>query len=177
MRSPWRLWLGLTLLVLALGAVVLHPAVRWRLIGWARGEDFYQGRPTSWWASEVEMTYDLQSDKTGGKPTERHWYATRPLGWREQVDDFLGNRPPFYTSYTLEYDPPLLDGNPGAFPVLMALLAAGSPKCRCVACRGLSHLGNGAKSSIPSLLLLIAEDESQQVREEAISASHKIEGQ
>ena len=42
----------LVILLLVLAGVSLHPAVYWRVIGWSRGEAFYQGRPTSYWAEQ-----------------------------------------------------------------------------------------------------------------------------
>src|SRR4051812_26669562 len=44
------------LLFLAAAAVLLVlalPAVHWRLVGWARGEPFFDGRPASYWRREV----------------------------------------------------------------------------------------------------------------------------
>src|SRR5437667_138733 len=45
------------LAVLALLGVLALPAVHWRLIGWWRGEPFYQGRPASYWAAELRSSY------------------------------------------------------------------------------------------------------------------------
>ncbi|OAI48350.1 hypothetical protein AYO44_07185 [Planctomycetaceae bacterium SCGC AG-212-F19] len=55
MKRRWRLLTGLAL-VLFVGASVLHPAVHWRIIGWAKGEAFYQGRPSSYWRNEIRKT-------------------------------------------------------------------------------------------------------------------------
>lgn len=51
MLKPKRL-ACLALLLVGLAGVCLHPAVRWRVVGWYRGEAFYQGRPTSYWAEQ-----------------------------------------------------------------------------------------------------------------------------
>lgn len=53
MKRRWQILIGMALLALV-GAAVLNPAIRWRVIGWARSEAFYQGRPTSYWAREIE---------------------------------------------------------------------------------------------------------------------------
>src|SRR5262245_58762492 len=53
MKRRWRLWLGLMLLLM-LGAALLHPAVRWPLIGWLKREAFYDGMPTSYWRSQIK---------------------------------------------------------------------------------------------------------------------------
>jgi len=52
MKRRWRLLATLGLLVLV-GAVLVHPAVYWPLVGWARGEAFYRGRPSSYWSQEM----------------------------------------------------------------------------------------------------------------------------
>jgi hypothetical protein len=54
MKRHLRLWLGIGLVVV--GGSVLSPAVHWRLLGWAKGEAFYQGRPTSYWLGELRKT-------------------------------------------------------------------------------------------------------------------------
>ncbi|OAI53187.1 hypothetical protein AYO44_16200 [Planctomycetaceae bacterium SCGC AG-212-F19] len=59
-RRRW-LWLCLTLFG---AASFMLPAVHWRVIGWVKGEAFYQGRPTSYWAKEIEESYqDEPKDK------------------------------------------------------------------------------------------------------------------
>src|SRR5262245_17487442 len=37
----------------ALAGVLAVPAVHWRLIGWAKREPFWRGRPASYWRAEV----------------------------------------------------------------------------------------------------------------------------
>src|SRR5437763_15710605 len=46
-----RLLVALSLLAL-LGVLAL-PGVHWRLVGWWRGEPFYDGRPASYWSSAI----------------------------------------------------------------------------------------------------------------------------
>ena len=53
MKRRWLLWLALLLLV---GTSFFLPPVSWRVIGWTRGEAFYQGRPTSYWRKELLKT-------------------------------------------------------------------------------------------------------------------------
>src|SRR5947208_1405182 len=50
----------LALAVLALLGVLAFPGVHWRLVGWARGEPFYQGRPASYYADRVRSWHDMQ---------------------------------------------------------------------------------------------------------------------
>ncbi|OAI48352.1 hypothetical protein AYO44_07195 [Planctomycetaceae bacterium SCGC AG-212-F19] len=49
-RRRWEILGGMVLLIVGFFA---HPAVHWRLIGWAKGEAFCQGRPTSCWLVEL----------------------------------------------------------------------------------------------------------------------------
>ena len=51
MLKPRRL-ACLVILFVGLTGVCLHPAIYWRAIGWSRGEAFYQGRPTCYWAEQ-----------------------------------------------------------------------------------------------------------------------------
>lgn len=51
MKRRWLLRLALLLLV---GTSSLLPPVYWRVIGWTRGEAFYQGRPTSYWRTQIQ---------------------------------------------------------------------------------------------------------------------------
>jgi hypothetical protein len=45
--------------VLFVAASFLLPAVHWRVIGWIKGEAFYQGRPTSYWRGIVKDWNDI----------------------------------------------------------------------------------------------------------------------
>jgi len=46
MNRRWKLWVGLTALLLA-GAACLHPSIYWPVIGRLKGEAFYKGKPMS----------------------------------------------------------------------------------------------------------------------------------
>jgi hypothetical protein len=57
----------------ALGLVVLAlPGVHWRLIGWARWEPFYQGRPSLYWRG-VAMACHAESHFFDPKAPEDGW--------------------------------------------------------------------------------------------------------
>ena len=49
-----RRWLVLGLLALAVAIPVAHPSTRWRMLGWYRGEAFYEGWPSSFWRHELQ---------------------------------------------------------------------------------------------------------------------------
>ena len=62
-RRRRRLLIGLA--VLALVGVLALPGVQWRLIGWAKGEPFYRGRPASYFARDIRFWFPNGSQLTG----------------------------------------------------------------------------------------------------------------
>jgi hypothetical protein len=62
-----RLLIGLA--VLALLGVLALPAVHWRLIGWAKREPFYRGRPVSYYALNIRTNYYI--NPVSGYPSPR----------------------------------------------------------------------------------------------------------
>ncbi len=93
MKRRWRLWLGLALLLLV-GIALSFPAVHWRLIGWPRGEAFFQGRPTMYWARELRKTYDYYN-------YARQVFHSSGYSQPSRLSDFL----------QLLWDEPAFDGN------------------------------------------------------------------
>src|SRR5437588_13051789 len=94
-----RLLAGLA--ALAMLGVLALPSVHWRLIGWWRGEPFYQRRPASYWAAELRAV-DLASIDRGNLPD---WAvggvafrkASGPKAWlRERL-----GYPPFYETVSV----------------------------------------------------------------------------
>src|SRR5438105_3973061 len=91
MKRSWRLLIGMTSLLL-IGGLLLLPAVRWRVIGWVKGEAFYQGRPTSYWSKEVAMLelefwhdrWTVGYDRPGGLGI-----TTAPSFW-DEVKETIG---------------------------------------------------------------------------------------
>lgn len=140
MKRRWRLWLILALLLL--GGSLLHPAVHWRLIGWAKGEVFYQGRPTSYWLCECEQW-------EGG--ITWHWNITLgywhrvPSRWETFLERVSGS--PSAASTKM----PLVQGDPESVPVLMELLASSEEKARLIALEGLGLVHPPARDALPEL--------------------------
>src|SRR5262245_17377798 len=87
MKRRWRLLVYLALLLVAVMSL-LHPAVHWRLIGWARGESFCLGRPSSYWLRELRKEWQVLSDSYGvDAPDPKPAWAPeflRPL-WGSQI--------------------------------------------------------------------------------------------
>ncbi|OAI48645.1 hypothetical protein AYO44_06695 [Planctomycetaceae bacterium SCGC AG-212-F19] len=155
------------LAVLLVTANVLHPAVHWRLIGWARGEAFYQGRPTSYWADKIEATYQPvwgTGSVIGNGGTI--WYVETQLS---RLDQFLQQWLPGTTPVSVPpalTNGPLLDGDFDALPVLLALLRNESAKLRQVAVSGLVAQGRD-KPEVIKALHEAAKDPDDLVRQDA----------
>jgi hypothetical protein len=151
--------LSLALLLLAGGALSL-PAVHWRLIGWWRGEAFLEGRPTSWWVSEIDTAYVYDHPSSPRFPG--HWHVRQPP-------------PGFWESLTghpaLARQERLTEGDVQALPVLLELLRSDQPKARWVAVSGLGALGRRAPEAWPALLAAAQDDADEEVRQAAI---HKV---
>jgi hypothetical protein len=101
--------LGLILgLVVCTGALLVAPAVRWTLVGWLRGEHFFEGRPTCYWE------HVIQAEEYAGPPTPPNW-------WTRIRDRFLPVSKPQGLWDILHG---LRDGGPDGANVLVELLAS-----------------------------------------------------
>lgn len=121
MRRRWRLLTGLALLLV--GVVLSFPAVHWRLIGWARGEAFYDGRPSSWWREPVRR-YPLDPSEAVEEVYEK--ILAEEFGDGSIWEKWTGPRhPPTYR--------PLLAGDPSAIRVLTELLNDSDERVRTTA--------------------------------------------
>jgi hypothetical protein len=128
----------LSLLVLGAFALWLEPTrVVW---GWLRGEAFYQGRPTSWWASELER-WDCQvafasflgpEGEKGCRRIERFYRKNTEFEqrWKRWFNIEETNAPA----------PGVLTGDPAAEAVLLALAEHPSEHVQDLASRGLLRL-------------------------------------
>jgi len=105
---------SLILAILAAFAVWLEPTrVIW---GWLRGEAFYQGRPTSYWASEIgawEAQEPMVETRKDSMLTARVGYERRIGRFRGWLDQVVKLSEPVW--------PPVLDGGEDAEPALREL--------------------------------------------------------
>ena len=83
-RRRRRLPIGLV--VLALLGVLALPGVHWRLIGWWRGEPFYQGRPASYYAACLRTHFGIPGPAeawvrahAGDSVADVYWHRSDPL--------------------------------------------------------------------------------------------------
>ena len=162
LKRRWRLWLCLTLLLLVGGAFLL-PMVRWPVIGWVRGEAFYEGRPTSYWRRECQRWHPIKY----GSLMATAWI--RLPSWFEQQHDQLVGIPFNPKSGTM----PLCRGDPLSVPVLMELLKDDALHVRWIAIAGLANVGQPARPAVP-MLLEIVQDKGE-LQEEARHAIEAID--
>jgi hypothetical protein len=154
MRRRWRFLLMLVMLLLVTGSFLL-PAVHWRVIGWIKGEAFYEGRPTSYWAHEMQQwgppCYAVST--MGGAITYRSdpfWFP-QPSWW-DQLREQLGGPPPV----AISSQPLLVDArDPTAIPVLIELLEHPDNDIRLIAVYALGQIGPDAQVAVPLLLNMI----------------------
>jgi hypothetical protein len=176
---PKRLLLraGLLLGVVLAGAL-LSPEVRWWLYGHLRGEAFYNGRPTSYWAGRMRgnqralVSEDM--DPTG--PTVRVFLAVSAPPWAPWENALrlrlgLSELPPGEVFLVLdEHD------SASAVPVLTALLKDDDAQVRVMASSFLKLMGPGARKAVPALVGALKDDDAN-VRAAAARALKRIDPQ
>ncbi len=166
MNKTARKWLlrgGCLVLFLALAAVLLLPPARIRIFGYLRGEQFFDGMPTSYWREVIRE----QSHRRGPRT---------PTLW-DKVLGYLGLEPPppdRMAGATRDAAIPVLlellkDGDPGvrlfaadvlrlngnghaALPVVLEMLKQGDPVNRAAAARLLGQLDIPVREAIPLLI-------------------------
>jgi hypothetical protein len=125
------------MVVLLVAASLLHPAVHWRLIGWAKGEAFYQGRPTSYWREQWHQLgfsiYPTVDMRNGGVYRSSSVWPLPPTTWKQQLYHFLGLR----TDGALEALVLVRTSDPAVVLVLAEFLESGDPHLAAVAMTGL----------------------------------------
>jgi Armadillo/beta-catenin-like repeat len=129
--------------VLGLCGVLALPGVHWRLVGWWRGEPFYQGRPASYWAAELRRTRIVFVGLSGANST-----AEGLCFYRVSDPWELVKRPLGLTVANTEVpaaELPFAGPDPEALPLLVRLLSHPEPRVRFFAVRALWNLRNAAR--------------------------------
>ena len=158
MRKRRRLAIAVSLV--ALVATFFLPPVYWRVVGWSKGEAFYDGRPTSWWEQEIQALY-CQG------PVTSSWYRVSSLAWYEFI------LPERLRTNTVQIFPPLTKGDPKELDVVLELLRSEDPKVRLLAIVELGCLPN-ADESVLRAVERACEDSNAEVRTEAKLAVSSI---
>jgi hypothetical protein len=140
------------LAVLAALTVWLEPTrVVW---GWLRGEAFYQGRPTSYWAERIrpwQLPDDFRTNINMALSEWRHIPATREevalyVSLAPRESDLRKSLKPWLRLPDIAW-PAVLDGDAEAAPVLTELLHHNEPGIRDWARRGLERVDNGERGA------------------------------
>jgi hypothetical protein len=129
-----RIWFAL-LAVVALTVAGLYESITHVGRGWLCGEAFYQGRPTSYWAEEIDQWYQVGTE---GEISGETWYTTYSRGRYWPLSHFS----PF--DLTADW-PKLLDGDADGEKVLQELLAHPSYRVNDWARIGLERIQNGER--------------------------------
>jgi hypothetical protein len=121
------------------------PAVRWPLVGWWRGEPFYDGRPASYWSAALAP---LSSHyKLYGSAAEIECYAPDCLF--PALRRRLGMVVP--TRLLTDGEVPMGQGDAAAVPVLRALLRVPDEQAQIYAAWALARIGPPAAAAVPEL--------------------------
>ena len=125
---------SLIVVILAAFAVWLEPTrVVW---GWLRGEAFYQGRPTSWWRSEIVQWKRI--NHFGSGPHTADWRYERNSTLFESFVSRFAKLPE-------RTWPPLLDGDESGQEVLQALVTDSDTHVSFLADEGLKRLDSDSR--------------------------------
>jgi HEAT repeats len=141
-----RLWMGVGILLsIVLIALLAIPESRLTCLGYLRGENRFQGRPTSYWRYKVE----LYASQNQNSPTAR-------ISLWDKVLKFLS----LTRSHARPDKPALLEGKAEALPVLADLIRekASLP----VTCEAYIALGTLGRPSAKDVLPLLEEEISGQ---------------
>src|SRR3954452_3728355 len=142
-----RLILSLVAVAVLFG-LVATPSIRWPVVGWARGEPFWHGRPSSYYADRFRTVMRLEED---GRPTFRRPAPGEDWG-RKNLP--RGITEVIWGGWSLPLmadDPPDTD----ALPVLRRLLHDPDVRVRWSAASSIVLLREDALPVVPELVALL----------------------
>jgi hypothetical protein len=146
----------------ALVVALALPGVRWRLLGWIRGEPFWRGMPASYYAARIRAA-QKEYDGTAIAPRD----SGQAEKWVRQklstgvADAVWGGPAPFL----LDHERP----DAAAVPVLAILMTQPEPRVRKFAAESAAVLRHQAAPLLPELVTLL-DDPDRGVREMAALA-------
>jgi HEAT repeat protein len=140
--------------VILVGSVLLVPASRWTLIGWIRGESFYQGRPTSYWSQQIRA-YQHRVPPSSIDRLMATLGLSAPNHREPPLEAMLGQEP-----------------DPAAVPVLTELLGDPDDQVRYHAANTLSHCGPKAGAAVPALVKMLRDPNIYDRRNAAKTLAH-----
>lgn len=175
MTKRWRVP-AILLMLLFLSYVFVNSTSRLVVLGWLRGEAFYQGRPTGWWIRELrdwDMPFQeyayfkalyLARNKDGYHVGLNHGVMRRAYWLRElsPVEEFLVKHGNVQSSS--QRPTPFADCDPNAIPVLAQLLQTEETRVQFAAVEALAKLGPAGRQAFPDMLEFFRRQRDPQVR-------------
>ena len=168
-------------LLVAIVSIFFLPPVYWRVVGFVKGEAFYDGRPTSWWAKKIQERYNAtyqkfyQPQRPPPQPGDQFDSEILGAAWSgEESQTWLQGLLENFRTQVVLYNVPLTNGDGASLPVLLELLRENDPRARWIALCGLAELEN----SDESILLAIdkaCDDADPLVRTMARQARNSIQ--
>ncbi len=147
----------------ALLGLLAGPRGYWLGVGLWRGERFYQGWPTSYWANQLQGWYPTWPED-GALPTDLGHvvWVYRASEWERRVarvKDYLARNRRSIGVETAGERPPLADGPAEAVGVLGELVRHEADNVRFIAALGLLRAGPAARGQEAALRAATADDD------------------
>jgi hypothetical protein len=156
-RRRLLLWF-LALALVAVVGVLAMPAVYWRLIGWAKVEPFWRGRPLSYRRETVAACNVAQSVcwpcglvVTDAPPQAPWLHLYRRKGSIDKIVWRVADHLELFELMDYLDAPPFRHCDGSAVPILTALLGDSDPKVRYCAVQELGCLNEAGRPALPEL--------------------------
>jgi len=122
MKQHWLKWVA-AIGLLALVAVTIHPPSHQLVKAWLDGDEFYRGKPTSYWRIQAKEWQESFSCVRSYPPSRSVLIDARfvrpPPVWTDRVANWYRNMIPRSPTWM---EATLLDNDPAFRPVLLQLL-------------------------------------------------------
>jgi hypothetical protein len=158
-----KTWFAVALLLIITASL---PPVRWRVIGWARGESFFQDRPTSYWAKELAQC-DMMDDFVAG---DLYFFPREPTALEQWLHEKIA------VKLASDWNSQQALQDPDALPVLTELLADQDLQVQLAAAQALGYMGPAGKPAWSKLQEIQAATQEYLVWREAGRAMAHIDG-
>lgn len=146
--KTWKRICRLVLACMAVLAIFSLPPVYWRVIGWVKGEAFFQGRPTSYWAARVKDSWE-----------EIGFDYPRKRSWPVYLKGAVG-----LEVYNPGANAEVAKGDPDAIPVLCELAGDSDPRVVTSAASGLGKSSRGEDATALAKLIELLDHPNELVR-------------
>lgn len=143
-----------------------HPSLYWQLLGWWKGEAFYQARPTTYWRHVIQQSYQQLIWSTEELPLDGY-YSQHPTCCQRWISRIFGATD-CATVNTLPID------DKAALAVWTELLSDDDEVVRRVAAYRLMKLGSVGQVAIPALQRTLSNAKTEEERTDIKRVIHGI---